>query len=385
MYARLIKAGSAAVLRRVGNAGRRCSRLEGKEGGRADALSRKERCAGLRAIMHDRLPNTPTKQFMAKKLSNSRGAASRQSTADAACAGATGRVTAGHGRHYVVTTDSGERIEAHRRGKKGDVVVGDVVRCTPPAAGVAAIESIEPRRTLLYRSDEWRVKSLAANVDQVAVVYAPRPTFNPWFIWKALLAAHQAGIPAIVIRNKADMTDCEEAAADKEADRLQALGTSVLRISAKGSPEAAREALLPVFAGKATLLVGQSGMGKSTILNLLVPHAQAATREFSEALDLGKQTTTAARWYDAAGDDWTGAVVDTPGFQEFGLAHLSLNDIIRAMPDIAEHAQGCRFFNCRHLHEPGCSVKAAVDAGLIAPERYAFYAAAAADADPLPR
>ena len=136
-------------------------------------------------------------------------------------------------------------------------------------------------------------------------------------------------------------------------------------------------------AGERVLLMGQSGMGKSTILNLLVPEANAQTREFSEALDLGKQTTTAAAWH--AAPEWQGAVIDTPGFQEFGLAHLSLSDILRAMPDIAEHAVGCRFFNCRHLHEPGCGVKAALEAGLIDPARYAFYEAAAKDADPLPR
>ena len=118
-------------------------------------------------------------------------------------------------------------------------------------------------------------------------------------------------------------------------------------------------------------------MGKSTILNLLVPYAEAATREFSEALNLGRQTTTAARWYDLARCGGSGAVVDTPGFQEFGLAHLTLLDILRAMPDIAKHVEGCRFFNCRHLDEPGCSVKRAVEEGLIRPERYEFYAALA--------
>ena len=126
-------------------------------------------------------------------------------------------------------------------------------------------------------------------------------------------------------------------------------------------------------------------MGKSTLLNALVPHAQAATREFSEALDLGKQTTTAARLYRADMDDWEGAVVDTPGFQEFGLAHLSLNDILRAMPDIAKHVEDCRFFNCRHLQEPGCAVKAALERGDIDPERYAFYAALAPLANTLPQ
>ena len=293
-----------------------------------------------------------------------------------------GRVTAAHGRHYFVTTPAGERIEAHRRGKKGDVVVGDIVRISEAVSGVAAIESIEPRKSLLYRSDEWRIKSLAANVDQVAIVFASRPTFNPWFIWKALLAAHEAGIPALVIRNKCDLGEDAEAA-DAEVERLKGLGVPTMRISTLEKPEEALAALLPQFEGKTTLLVGQSGMGKSTILNLLVPHAKAATREFSVALNLGKQTTTAARWYEA--DEWQGAVVDTPGFQEFGLAHLSLSDILRAMPDIASHATDCRFFNCRHLHEPGCSVKAALEAGEIDPERYDFYVAMASEADPLPR
>ena len=262
--------------------------------------------------------------------------------------------------------------------------MGDRVGVTPPVSGVAAIERIEPRRNLLYRSDEWRIKSLAANVDLVAVVFAPRPTFNPWFIWKALLAAHQAGIPALVIRNKSDLADNAEAA-DAECARLTAIGHDVVAISAGNDPEGARRTLIPRFTGKTVLLVGQSGMGKSTLLNALVPHAQAATREFSEALDLGKQTTTAARLYRADMDDWEGAVVDTPGFQEFGLAHLSLNDILRAMPDIAKHVEDCRFFNCRHLQEPGCAVKAALERGDIDPERYAFYAALAPLANTLPQ
>lgn len=293
-----------------------------------------------------------------------------------------GRVTAGHGRHFIVTLESGEKLVAHRRGKKGDVVVGDIVRCTPPVSGVAAIESIEPRSTLLYRSDEWRVKTLAANADLAAIVYAPRPTFNPWFIWKALLAAHQGGIPAVIIRNKTDMTEGADAA-EAQAKLLRSIGEEVIEVSASGAPDEAREKLIKAFAGKTVLMVGQSGMGKSTILNLLVPEAQAETREYSEALDLGKQTTTAAEWHPAP--EWQGAVIDTPGFQEFGLAHLSLSDILRAMPDIARHVDGCRFFNCRHLHEPGCSVKAALERGEIDPARYAFYEAVAKEADPLPR
>ena len=207
-------------------------------------------------------------------------------TAEAAAPLITGRVTAGHGRHYCVTTEDGAVLEAHRRGKKGDVVVGDVVECTEPVSGVSAIESIRERRNLLYRSDEWRIKSLAANIDLVCIVFASRPTFNPWFIWRALLAAHQAGIPALVIRNKAELAEgAEEAAAAVRL--LESIGHDVITVSATGEPEATRARLIERLEGRASLLVGQSGMGKSTILNLLVPHAQAATREFSVALNQG--------------------------------------------------------------------------------------------------
>ena len=110
-------------------------------------------------------------------------------------------------------------------------------------------------------------------------------------------------------------------------------------------------------------------MGKSTILNLLVKDAGQRTQEYSVALNLGKQTTTAVRWFNYEG----GAIVDSPGFQEFGLSHLTLNDIMRGMPEIRDRVEYCRFTNCRHLNEPGCAVKTAVDKGEIDPERYAFY------------
>lgn len=291
------------------------------------------------------------------------------------------RVTASHGRHYKVTMPNGEVIEAHRRGKRGDVVVGDLVYISNLKSGVAAIEGIAPRRNILYRSDEWRVKTLAANIDMVAVVFASRPSFNPWFIWRALIAAHTEGIPALVVRNKSDLKEGAEKA-EEQIKLLEGLGENVVDVSAEGDPEQARRILIERFEGKVVLLVGQSGMGKSTILNLLIPDAKAQTREFSEALDLGKQTTTAARWYESTKEEWNGVIIDTPGFQEFGVAHLSLNDVLRAMPDIAKWVEGCRFANCRHLKEPDCGVKKALEEGLISRERYEFYASIAPSADP---
>jgi ribosome biogenesis GTPase len=279
-------------------------------------------------------------------------------------------VIASFGRQFGIATDDGRPLLATRRGKRGDVVVGDRVSCRPAGDGLASIESIEPRRTLLFRADTWRTKELAANVDQVAIVFAPRPAFNPRFLWRALVAATAAGVPPLVVLNKSDLPS-DEASATLAA--LAALGYATLQVSARHDAERTRRVLLERLLGHATLLVGQSGMGKSTLLNLLVPDANARTAEFSTRLNLGRQTTTAARWFSlGAADHRAGAVVDTPGFQEFGLAHLAPREVAAAMPDLAPLAGACRFADCRHVDEPGCAVRAAVD-GRVARDRYVFY------------
>ncbi len=148
------------------------------------------------------------------------------------------------------------------------------------------------------------------------------------------------------------------------------MGCSIIEVSATAYPKETEEKLFPLFEHRITLLIGQSGMGKSTILNLLVKDAEQKTQEYSKALNLGKQTTTSTRWFQFGND---GAIVDSPGFQEFGLAHLTLNDIMRGFPEIKERVEYCRFTNCRHLEEPQCAVKAAVENHDIDPERYALY------------
>lgn len=287
----------------------------------------------------------------------------------------TGTVTRTHGRHHFVTAPDGKIYEAHRRGKKADVVVGDIVDCTEPQGDVVAIEKVHDRENLLYRSDEWRIKELASNLTLVAVVIASRPTFNPWFVWKAVIAAKTEGIHVLIIRNKRDLDDKKE-----EIERFCDLmrnecGAEVVDVSAQNEPAETLQVLGSRFAGGRVLLVGQSGMGKSTILNVLCPDAKAKTREFSEALDLGKQTTTTTSMYFTTLDGKDTEIIDSPGFQEFGLAHITAVDIQQAMPDIVRHIEGCRFYNCTHTNEPGCSVKKAVEDGKIDPDRYAFYCA----------
>jgi ribosome biogenesis GTPase len=281
-----------------------------------------------------------------------------------------GRVVAGFGRRFAVELDRGTEIEAVRRGKRGDVVVGDLVGCRLAESRQSVIESIEPRESLLFRADAERSKPLAANVGQVAVVFAPQPPFSREFIWRALLAARAAGIDAMAVLNKTDLPD---SGAEAVLAQLAALGARTARISARAEPAFARATLGARFEGRATLLVGQSGMGKSTLLNLLIG-AGARTGEVSPRGQRGRQTTTASRWY-RYGD--SGAIVDTPGFHEFGLEHLAGSDLARLMPDLEARLGACRFADCRHFDEPGCPVREAVAAGTIASERYAFYRALA--------
>lgn len=300
----------------------------------------------------------------------------------AACAPAVfdARVVAGYGRHFLVEDGGGSLYEAQRRGKRGDVVVGDRVRCRRAATAQAAIESILPRASLLMRADGARSKALAANVERMVVVFAPRPAFNERFLWRALLAAEAAGVAPLAVLNKTDL-DGDGAGAQALA-RLAKLGCPTLAVSAKAAPGPARTALREALGTASNLLVGQSGMGKSTLINLLLPQANARTQEYSTRLNLGRQTTTASRLFALEGG---GDIIDTPGFQDFGLAHLEPQRLAAAMPEFVPLLGRCRFNDCRHLTEPDCSIRAAVAAGSIEPARHAFYAELVAEMDALRR
>lgn len=286
-----------------------------------------------------------------------------------------GLVVAGHGRHYLVEDADGVRRIAHPRGKRSDCVVGDRVRWTPTAdeAGEGVIEAVDPRRNLLYRQDDWKTKAFAANLDQVLVMVATRPVFSESQLARALIAAADAAIPAVILLNKADLP--EIAAARERLQPYRSMGVEVVELALKADPDAARAALVPRVGDRTSLILGPSGAGKSTLINLLVPDAGAQVGEISQALNSGRHTTTHTQWHwtGASGDPSRGGLIDSPGFQEFGLRHIEPQDLVRRMPDLAAHADGCRFYNCTHRQEPGCAVQAAAAAGLIDAGRMRIY------------
>lgn len=293
-----------------------------------------------------------------------------------------GLVVSSHGRHCVVETPDGERRICHPRGKRSQTVVGDLVDWLPAPAGQGregTIERVQERRNLFYRQDEIRTKSFAANLDQILILLAAEPVFSEMQLARALIAAEGAGIAALVALNKRDLV----APFARAWERLQPYRemaergeVQVLGLSLGQEPDAAKQLLAPLLHGRTTLVLGPSGVGKSTLVNLLVPGAAVLTAEISQALNSGKHTTTstALYWTDAARST---AVIDSPGFQEFGLHHIEPMQLARCMPDIAAHASDCKFYNCTHLHEPGCGVISAVKSGPsasgISAIRYSIY------------
>ena len=292
-------------------------------------------------------------------------------------------VVGAFGRHCLIETDDGRRLIAHPRGKKSQVVVGDRVQWQATGDD-ASIEQLQTRRNLFYRQDEIRTKSFAANLDRVLILIAAEPEFSESQLSRALVAAEAEKITPIIALNKCDLAEPFARAWERLAP-YRAMGYAVLPLGLAPRGEALADdgvaALVQALRGHHTLVLGPSGSGKSTLINRLVPEAQAETGEISQALNSGKHTTTNTRWYwvdalDAEGQ--RGALIDSPGFQEFGLHHIEPTRLAECMPDLRQYLGQCKFYNCTHLHEPGCAVLAqvasAAQRGSISERRHRIYA-----------
>jgi ribosome biogenesis GTPase len=257
-----------------------------------------------------------------------------------------GLVVAAFGKRYEVELDDKRRISCVTRGKKTDIASGDIVEIALTGHHEGVVEGITPRRTLLYRSNAFKSKLLAANVTQIVIVLATQPSFYEALLNRCLVAAEAAGIKVLIVLNKCDLANPD--ATEKLAQYAQ-LGYQTILLSATQNITP----LLPFLHGEQSVMVGQSGMGKSTIINALLPHEAARTQEFSAALDSGKHTTTATRLYHL---DANSTLIDSPGLQEFGLHHISQLDLEQAFIEFRPYLGHCRFNNCRHLHEPDCAI-----------------------------
>lgn len=275
-----------------------------------------------------------------------------------------GVVIAAFGRRYDVELADGKQISCVTRSKKSDLACGDRVEIKLTSANEGVVENTHPRTSLLYRSNEYRKKYLAANVTQIIIVLAAVPSFYEDLLNRCLIAAEAAGIRALILLNKSDLP--ETADAMKRLELYQSLGYTVERLSALQNADQLR----PWLAGHTSVLVGQSGMGKSTLVNALLPGINIRTQEISAVLDSGKHTTTSARLYHL---DAESHLIDSPGLQEFGLNHLSTDDLELAFPEFRPLLGKCRFNNCRHMVEPDCALLIAVADGRISPIRMQAY------------
>jgi len=281
----------------------------------------------------------------------------------------TGLVVGAHGRHFVVEAADRRRVLCHRRGKKVDCVVGDRVQWDAAGDG-GVIEAVLPRRSLLWRQDRWRSKSFAANIDTLLVIVAAAPPMAEGLLARALIAAAHAGIASQVLLNKVDLPGA--AAARARLEPYRRMGVPVLEASVKQDPPGTRMLLAPLLADRVTLLLGASGVGKSTLINVLVTDAAAQVGEISQALNAGRHTTTTTTWY-WLDDGHDAAVLDSPGFQEFGLQQIEAADLARWVPDVAGQAAHCRLVNCTHRSGAGCAVRAAAERGELATSRLQLY------------
>lgn len=288
-----------------------------------------------------------------------------EATADES--GEKGLVVAHHGRLVDVEDAGGERHSCHFRANLEQLVVGDRVAWRPvPESGEGVVVALAPRDSELRRPDPYgNLKPVAANVDLIVIVFAPLPAPSTVMLDRYLVAAELSGVRPLLLLNKTDLLDDDSRPLFEEIrDLYLQVGYPVLEASAthtRGLDELRRR-----LAGHTSVLVGQSGVGKSSLVNALLPDAGLETADISDNSGLGQHTTTTARLFHLPEG---GDLIDSPGIREFGLWHITEKELLRGYPELAELATQCRFRNCSHHHEPGCALQRAAEDGTIDAER----------------
>ena len=275
-----------------------------------------------------------------------------------------GTIVSAYGKRFQVELPDNRRISCVTRAKRTDLTCGDIVTIKLTDKHEGVVETTLPRKTLLFRSNAFKSKMLAANVTQIVIVLATQPSFYEGLLNRCLIAAEAANIKPLIVLNKCDLPDNDQA--KQKLALYTSLGYQVLNLSAKQDISA----LKPYLLNETSILVGQSGMGKSTMINALLPNESIRTQEVSHVLDSGKHTTTATHLYHL---DENSQLIDSPGLQEFGLHHLSTGELEHAFIDFRPFLGKCRFNNCKHLQEPDCAIKTAMLTHQISPERLAMY------------
>ncbi len=278
------------------------------------------------------------------------------------------RVVATSGRHMTVRDAAGRRLRARAFGRSLTVVCGDEVRCRPdPRHDELHVVEVLPRRSALYRANvRGRSEPVVANLTRLLVVLAPVPVPDLFVVDRYLAAAASAHIAATLVVNKEELGVDAGLAAELAA--YARAGYSAVRCSAY-SGEGLELLLAALPAGAIAALVGQSGVGKSSLVARLLPEEQVAIGELVRAEE-GRHTTTASRLFDLPGER---ALIDSPGVRDFAPAIDSLDPRSLGFVEVEQLAAGCRFKDCRHMREPNCAVRAALESGAFHPRRYESY------------
>ncbi len=279
-----------------------------------------------------------------------------------------GTVVATYRRHTLIRDSHNRLVRCQQRKSAGQVVCGDIVTWQQEDEEHGIITAIEQRKTVLQRPDiNGKLRVIAANIDQVFIIVAHQPKLNPGLIDRYLVAAENSQIKPVIVLNKIDLLEqAERQQLESELRIYQDIGYPLVFASAK--QQHGREQLLAQLKGNNNIFVGQSGVGKSSLINNLLDNANARVGEMSSATGKGKHTTTTAYLYPLEQEN--SYIIDSPGVREFGLIDLAVDDIFYGFREFRDFLGACRFRNCSHSNEPGCALLQALDDNKISQRRW---------------